>query len=47
MFFLDVADLKRLQNKKNVCWRGGMIKDEGLTARTCRKVWECEINNEQ
>ena len=37
MFFLDVADLKRLQNKKN----------EGLTARTCRKVWECEINNEQ
>ncbi len=24
-----------------------MIKDEGLTARTCRKVLGCEFNNEQ
>lgn len=45
MFFLIVTDLKRLQNKKKRLLEGFMIKDEGLTARTCRKVWECEINN--
>lgn len=45
MFFLDVADLKRLQNKKNVTLRGLWLKMRDFATRTYRKVLGCEINN--
>ena len=45
MFFFNCNRLKTFAEQKKRLLEGFMIKDEGLTARTCRKVLEGEINN--